>query len=67
VGKLASLSAKSVQTLAGEKIQILEFTDHQEAAEFLIQEARSGDCVMFKGSRGTAMEKILQIFIANNN
>ena len=67
VGKLASLSAKSAQTLAGEKIQILEFTDHQEAAEFLIQEARSGDCVMFKGSRGTAMEKILQIFIANNN
>ncbi len=67
VGKLASLSAKSAQTLAGEKIQILEFTDHQEAAEFLIQEARSGDCVMFKGSRGAAMEKILQIFIANNN
>ena len=67
VGKLAGLSAKSAQTLAGEKIQILEFADHQEAAEFLIQEARSGDCVMFKGSRGTAMEKILQIFIANNN
>ncbi len=67
VGKLASLSAKSAQTLAGEKIQILEFTDHQEAAEFLIQEARSGDCVMFKGSRGTAMEKILQIFIENKN
>ena len=67
VGKLAGLSAKSAQTLAGEKIQILEFTDHQEAAEFLIQEARSGDCVMFKGSRGTAMEKILQIFIADNN
>ena len=67
VGKLAGLSAKSAQTLAGEKIQILEFADHQEAAEFLIQEARSGDCVMFKGSRGTAMEKILQIFIADNN
>ena len=67
VGKLAGLSAKSAQPLAGEKIQILEFADHQEAAEFLIQEARSGDCVMFKGSRGTAMEKILQIFIADNN
>ena len=67
VGKLAGLSAKSAQTLAGEKIQIMEFADHQEAAEFLIQEARSGDCVMFKGSRGTAMEKILQIFIADNN
>ena len=67
VGKLAGLSAKSAQTLAGEKIQILEFADHQEAAEFLIQEARSGDCVMFKGSRGTAMENILQIFIADNN
>ncbi|HCK69649.1 MAG TPA: UDP-N-acetylmuramoyl-tripeptide--D-alanyl-D-alanine ligase [Nitrospina sp.] len=65
VGKLAGLSAK--YALAGGKIQILQFADHQEAAEFLIQEARSGDCVMFKGSRGTAMEKILQIFIENKN
>ena len=67
VGKLAGLSAKSAQALAGEKIQILEFADHQEAAEFLIQEAKIKDCVMFKGSRGAAIEKILQIFIANNN
>ncbi len=67
VGKLAGLAAKSARTLAGEKIQILEFTDHQEAAEFLTQEAVSGDCVMFKGSRGAAMEKVLQIFIADKN
>ncbi|MBC8288093.1 MAG: UDP-N-acetylmuramoyl-tripeptide--D-alanyl-D-alanine ligase [Nitrospinae bacterium] len=67
VGKLASLSAKNARTLAGEKIQILEFTGHQEAAEFLIQETVSGDCVMFKGSRGAAMEKVLQIFMENKN
>jgi len=67
VGKLASLSAKSARTLAGEKIQILEFADHQEAADFLTQEAVSGDCVLFKGSRGAAMEKVLQIFIADKN
>jgi UDP-N-acetylmuramoyl-tripeptide--D-alanyl-D-alanine ligase len=67
VGKLASLSAKSAQALAGGKIQILEFADHQEAADFLVHEAKSGDCVMFKGSRGAAMEKILQIFTANKN
>ncbi len=65
LGELAGLSAKSA--LAGGKIQILKCANHQEAAEFLIQEARSGDCVMFKGSRGAAIEKILQIFIANNN
>ena len=65
VGKLASLSAKSAQILAGKKIQILEFSNHQEAAEFLVQEAKSGDCVMFKGSRGAAIEKILKTFIVN--
>jgi UDP-N-acetylmuramoyl-tripeptide--D-alanyl-D-alanine ligase len=67
VGKLAGLSVKKVQALAGENIQALEFADHQEAAEFLIREAMDGDCVMFKGSRGAAMEKILQIFVANKN
>jgi len=67
LGKLASLSAKSAQALAGEKIQILELTSHQEAAEFLTQEAVSGDCVMFKGSRGAAMEKVLQIFMESKN
>lgn len=67
VGKLASLSAKSAQLLAGKKIQIHEFNSHEEAAHFLVQETESGDCVMFKGSRGAAMEKVLQIFIENKN
>ena len=67
LGKLASLSAKSAQALANEKIQILELASHQEAAEFLTQEAVSGDCVMFKGSRGAAMEKVLQIFMESKN
>ncbi|MBT5548863.1 MAG: UDP-N-acetylmuramoyl-tripeptide--D-alanyl-D-alanine ligase [Nitrospina sp.] len=67
VGKLASLAAKNTRALAGNKIKVLEFADHQEAAEFLIREATSGDCVMFKGSRGSAMEKILQIFNTNKN
>jgi UDP-N-acetylmuramoyl-tripeptide--D-alanyl-D-alanine ligase len=67
VGKLASLTAKNTRALAGNKIKVLEFADHQEAAEFLIRETSSGDCVMFKGSRGSAMEKILQIFNANKN
>jgi UDP-N-acetylmuramyl pentapeptide synthase len=40
---------------------------HQEAAEFLTQETVSGDCVMFKGSRGAAMEKVLQIFMESKN
>jgi len=67
VGKLASLSAKSAQAIAGEKIQVLEFASHQEAAEFLTQETVCGDCVMFKGSRGAAMEKVLQIFMESKN
>ena len=67
LGKLASLSAKSAQALAGEKIQILELTSHQEAAELLTQETVSGDCVMLKGSRGAAIEKVLQIFMESKN
>lgn len=67
LGELASLSAKGAQALAGEKIQILELASHQEAAEFLTQETVSGDCVMFKGSRGAAMEKVLQIFMESKN
>jgi UDP-N-acetylmuramoyl-tripeptide--D-alanyl-D-alanine ligase len=67
LGKLAILSAKSAKALAGEKIQILELTSHQEAADFLIQETVSGDCVMFKGSRGAAIEKVLQIFMESKS
>jgi UDP-N-acetylmuramoyl-tripeptide--D-alanyl-D-alanine ligase len=67
LGKLTSVSAKSVQALAGKKIQVLELTSHQEAAEFLVQETVSGDCLMFKGSRGAAMEKVLQIFLKNKS
>ncbi len=66
VGKMAGLSAKSAQTFAAGKIQVHELATHHAAAEFLVREARSGDCVMFKGSRGAAMEKTLQIFIAGN-
>jgi UDP-N-acetylmuramoyl-tripeptide--D-alanyl-D-alanine ligase len=67
VGKLAGLTAKTTQTLTRGKILVREFNNHQEAAEFLVQETKSGDCVMIKGSRGSAMEKILQIFSANKN
>ena len=67
LGKLASLSAKSAQALAGKKIQILELTSHQEAAEVLIQETVCGDCVMLKGSRGAAIEKVLQIFMGSKS
>ena len=67
LGELASLTAKSAQALADEKIQILKLTSHQEAAEFLIQETVSGDCVMVKGSRGASMERVLQIFMESKN
>ena len=67
LGKLASLAAKSAQAVAGEKIQILELTSHQEAAELLTQETVSGDCVMLKGSRGAAIEKVLQIFMESKD
>ena len=67
LGKLASLSAKSAQALAGKKIQILELTSHLEAADLLTQETVSGDCVLLKGSRGAAIEKVFQIFMVSKN
>ena len=67
VGNLASLSAESARLIAKKKIHIEEFTSHQKASDFLVQETVGGDCVMFKGSRGSAMEKVLQLFLENKN
>lgn len=40
------------------------FDSPEEAGEFLKTEARSGDAVLFKGSRGTKVEKALERFLA---
>lgn len=36
------------------------FTDIQQASEWLLENTRSGDVVLFKGSRTAAIEKVLQ-------
>ncbi|HWR50409.1 MAG TPA: UDP-N-acetylmuramoyl-tripeptide--D-alanyl-D-alanine ligase [Bryobacteraceae bacterium] len=39
------------------------FEDPAEAGEFLRRQAREGDAVLFKGSRGTKVEKALETFL----
>ena len=39
----------------------IHFNDHQECALFLKEELSSGDVVLVKGSRSSAMERILTI------
>jgi len=45
---------------------IHHFDSHQEAAAFLTQTTVTGDLVLLKGSRGAAMETILQHFAAES-
>ncbi|MFQ5481471.1 MAG: UDP-N-acetylmuramoyl-tripeptide--D-alanyl-D-alanine ligase [Nitrospinaceae bacterium] len=35
---------------------------HEDAADFLKKSAKTGDCILFKGSRGARMERVLEIF-----
>jgi UDP-N-acetylmuramyl pentapeptide synthase len=39
------------------------FEDPVEAGEFLRGQAREGDAILFKGSRGTHVEKALERFM----
>jgi UDP-N-acetylmuramoyl-tripeptide--D-alanyl-D-alanine ligase len=41
----------------------LFFENPVEAGEFVRREARQGDAILFKGSRGTRMEKALEVFM----
>ena len=40
------------------------FTTHEEMAEHLKRTAKAGDVLLFKGSRGMHMEKVLEAFLS---
>jgi len=63
VGPLASLAAESARTNVQQQLQIEKFNTHDEAANYLLQKVKKGDCLLVKGSRGSKMENVVQEFL----
>ena len=63
VGSLASLAAESAKTNVRQQLQIVKFSTHDEAANYLSRKVRKGDCLLVKGSRGSKMENVVQEFL----
>lgn len=61
VGPLASLTAASAKE--NDKLQIGKFKNHSEAANYLIEKVKKGDCLLIKGSRGSKMENVIQEYL----
>ena len=63
VGELTALTAKEAHEGGMKEDQIIAFDQREEASEFLRENTRPGDCLLFKGSRGSGMEKVLKELI----
>jgi UDP-N-acetylmuramoyl-tripeptide--D-alanyl-D-alanine ligase len=58
-------AARAMVTAAEEAgMRSVYFEDPAEAGEFARSEARAGDAVLFKGSRGVKVERALERFLA---
>ncbi len=60
VGELAGIAGNAAVESGMTKDQVHCFDSHVAAAEFLKATALPGDCLLFKGSRGSHMEKVLE-------
>ncbi len=60
VGKLAGLAGQSARKAGMAKDRVISFENHQQAANYLSGQAAPGDFLVFKGSRTTRMEKIIE-------
>ena len=60
VGPRARLAAESSIKNGMPENRVAALDDHQEAVDFLMRHAKSGDCLLFKGSRGAQMEKVIE-------
>jgi len=67
VGELASLAAQEARIKGMNKDYALAFGDHEEASAYLKANTRPGDCLLFKGSRGAGMEKVIQALVHSEN
>ncbi len=66
VGDLIGLTVESAIAAGQPKEQSAFFKTHEEAARFLQDNAQSGDVILFKGSRGAQMERVLKVFCGDN-
>ena len=60
VGELAGLAGTAAVESGMAKDQVHSFNAHRAAAEFLKTTVQPGDCLLFKGSRGSHMETVLE-------
>jgi UDP-N-acetylmuramoyl-tripeptide--D-alanyl-D-alanine ligase len=60
VGELAGLAGNAAVESGMAKDQVHCFDNHRAAAEFLKTATQPGDCLLFKGSRGSHMETVLE-------
>ncbi len=63
VGKLAGLAGNAAVESGMAKDQVHCFDSHRAAVEFLRATIKSGDCLLFKGSRGSHMETVLEVLM----
>ena len=63
VGELASLAAQGARAGGMKEDCVLDVGTREEATEFLRNHIRPGDCLLFKGSRGAGMEKVIEDLI----
>jgi len=64
VGELSRWAHVRASTLGMNSHRTAHFPTPQEAAKFLAEEAKSGDRILVKGSRGMKMEEVIRIFEA---
>ena len=60
VGKLGQLIAKGALDSGMPKEKVFSFTNNNEAADFLKENLKQGDIVLFKGSRSAKIEEIVK-------
>ncbi len=63
VGPRARLAAESSIKNGMSENRVVALDNHQAAVDFLMRHAKSGDCLLFKGSRGAQMEKVIEGFM----
>jgi UDP-N-acetylmuramoyl-tripeptide--D-alanyl-D-alanine ligase len=64
VGELAGLAVRSAHDAGMKPDRAIALQSHQEIVDFLKRHAVAGDCLLFKGSRGSKMEKIIEGLMA---
>ena len=60
VGALAGLAGESARKTGMAEDRVNSVEDHQQAADYLAGQTAPGDFLLFKGSRTTRMEKIIE-------